>query len=145
MDWFALTVFKEGSLNLSCGKTMAGNVDNVINTATDPVISVMVAASAVTGKLGSQGQLVTHQWRWNGVFLVESYVVTLVDIEVGVQVTLMGPPDSTGDARPGLLYGQNTLHIISSDLLARHRVDDSRFDTEEGQGGTAWLRWGNAA
>lgn len=44
-------VVDEGSLNLSSRETMAGNVDNVVNTSTDPVVAVMITSSSVTSKL----------------------------------------------------------------------------------------------
>ena len=51
----------------------------------------------------------------------------------------MCSPDCASHARPWLLEGQNTLNIVSVNLLAGDGVDDRRLDTEEWEGGTAWL------
>jgi hypothetical protein len=68
-----------------------------------------------------------------------SYVVTLVHVQVGVHVTLVGTPHSTGHAGPRLLEGQDTLDIVAKNLLAGDGVDNGRLDTEEGQGSTTGL------
>jgi hypothetical protein len=44
-------VLKKGSLNLSSGQTVTRNVDNVVNTATDPVVTIVIAASAISSEL----------------------------------------------------------------------------------------------
>lgn len=44
-------MFDKGSLDLSSGQTVARDVDNVVNTATDPVVSIVIAASAISGEL----------------------------------------------------------------------------------------------
>lgn len=41
----------KGSLDLSSGQTVARDVDNVVNTATDPVVSIVIATSAISGEL----------------------------------------------------------------------------------------------
>jgi hypothetical protein len=48
-------------------------------------------------------------------------------------------PDCASHARPWLLESQNTLNIVSVDLLARDRVDDRRLDTKEWKGSATWL------
>lgn len=69
-----------------------------------------------------------------------TYVVSLVDVEVGIHVPLVSTPDGAGHARPRLLDRQDTLDIITLQLLAGDRVDDGGLDAEERQGGTAGLR-----
>ena len=51
----------------------------------------------------------------------------------------MCAPDCAGHARPWLLEGQNTLHVVSVNFFARNGVDNRRLDTEEWKGGAAWL------
>lgn len=46
-----LTVLEQGGFNFSSRETVARDVDNIVNTATDPVISVLVTASTVTSEL----------------------------------------------------------------------------------------------
>lgn len=64
---------------------------------------------------------------------LSTHVKTLVDVEVGVHVTLVGAVDAAGHARPSLLEGQNSLNVVAVKLLARNRVDNGRLNAEEGQ------------
>lgn len=41
----------KGALDFSCADTVAGGVDDVIHSACDPVVSVRVAATSVTGEV----------------------------------------------------------------------------------------------
>jgi hypothetical protein len=68
-----------------------------------------------------------------------AYVVSLIDVQVSVHISLVCAPDSASHARPWLLESQNTLNIISVDLFARDRVDDRRLDAEERKGSAPWL------
>lgn len=47
-----LTVLEEGSLNFGSGQTVARHVHDVVNAATDPVVALVIATSAITGELG---------------------------------------------------------------------------------------------
>jgi hypothetical protein len=44
-------VLEKGSLDFSSRQTVARHVHDVINTTTDPVVSLVVTASAITGEL----------------------------------------------------------------------------------------------
>lgn len=44
-------MLNKGSLNLSSGQAVTRNVDNVVNTATDPVVTIVIATSAISGEL----------------------------------------------------------------------------------------------
>ncbi len=44
-------VLDEGGLNLGGGETVAGDVDNVVDAAADPVEALVIAGGTVTGKL----------------------------------------------------------------------------------------------
>lgn len=44
-------MLKQSSLDFGRRETVTRDVDNVVNTATDPVVSVMVTASAITSEL----------------------------------------------------------------------------------------------
>ena len=115
-------VLDQGSLDLSSGQTVTGNVDNVIDTATDPVVTLVITSSTVT-----------------------SEVVSLVDVQVCVHVSLVCAPDGTGHARPCLLESQNTLDVVAVELLAGDGVDDCGLDTEEGKGSATGLGRGNTS
>lgn len=41
----------EGCLDLRCGESVPGNVDNIVHAASDPVIAFMIPASTVTSEL----------------------------------------------------------------------------------------------
>jgi len=109
-------VLDQGSLDLSSGQTVTGDVDNVIDTATDPVVTLVIASSTIT-----------------------SEVVSLVDVQVCIHVSLVCTPDGTSHAGPCLLEGQNTLDVVAVELFARNGVDDCGLDAEEGKGSTAGL------
>jgi hypothetical protein len=44
-------VLQKSGLNLGGGQTVAGDVDDIVNTATDPVVTVVVTASTISGEL----------------------------------------------------------------------------------------------
>lgn len=46
-----LTVLEEGGFDLSSGQTVARDVDNIVDTATDPVVTIVIATSAISGEL----------------------------------------------------------------------------------------------
>lgn len=47
----ALTVLEKSSLDLSGGQTVSRNVDDIVDTATDPVVAVVITASTISGEL----------------------------------------------------------------------------------------------
>jgi hypothetical protein len=59
------------------------------------------------------------------------YVNALIDIEIGIHVTLMCPPDCAGHTWPRLFEGKDSLDIISMDFLSRYWIDDGRLNAEE--------------
>lgn len=102
---------------------MARNVDNVVDTAADPVISLVVTTSSITRELRRLAKLSLES--------LKTYVVALVHVQVCVHVTLVSTPHSAGHAGPRLLKGKHTLDIVTRDLLARDGVDDGGLNTEE--------------
>lgn len=60
-----------------------------------------------------------------------TYVEVLVDVEIGIHVALVVTVDSSVHARPCLLEGQDSLNVVSVELLAGHGVDDGGLDTKE--------------
>lgn len=41
----------QGGLDLCRGKTVTGHIHDVVHTATDPVVSIVVTAGTITGEL----------------------------------------------------------------------------------------------
>lgn len=46
-----LTVLEESCLNLSSRQTVARDVHNIVDTAADPVVTFVIATSAISGEL----------------------------------------------------------------------------------------------
>jgi hypothetical protein len=44
-------VLDERGLNLSCRQSVSGDVHDIINTSADPVVSLVVTSSTVSGEL----------------------------------------------------------------------------------------------
>lgn len=115
-------MLNEGSLNLSGRQSVSRNVDDVINTSANPVVTLVVTSCTVSGE-----------------------VVALVHVQVCVHVTLVCSPDSAGHAGPWLLESKHALYVVAVLLLARDRVDDGGLDAEEGEGCGAGLRGSDTA
>lgn len=47
----ALTVLEKSSLNLSGRQTMSRNVDDIVDTAADPVVALVITASTISSEL----------------------------------------------------------------------------------------------
>lgn len=122
-----LTVLEESGLDLGGGQTVAGDVHNVVDTATDPVISVVVTTGTISSELLWSASGVSHRMG------SEAYVVTLVYVQIGVHVPFVGTPDSAGHTGPGFLESQNTLDIVTLNLFTGDRVNDSGLNAEERQ------------
>lgn len=45
----------------------------------------------------------------------------------------MGTPNCAGHTGPWLLEGENTLDVVTGDLLSGDRVNNSRLNSKEGQ------------
>ena len=74
-----------------------------------------------------------------------AHVKILVDVEVSIHVALVVTVDSSVHARPCLLEGQDTLNVVSVELLAGHRVDNSGLNTEEREGSASRLGGGDTS
>lgn len=46
-----LTVLEKSSLNLSGRQTMSRNVDDIVDTAADPVVALVITASTISSEL----------------------------------------------------------------------------------------------
>ena len=112
-------VLDEGGFDFGCGQTMAGNVHDVVDTAADPVVSLVISCCTVS-----------------------SEVIAFVDVQVGVHVSLVSTPDGAGHGWPGLLEGEHTLDVVALDLFAGYGVDNGGLDAEEGERCRARLGWG---
>ena len=72
--------------------------------------------------------------------MVETYVVTLVNVQVRVHVPLMSTPDGAAHTGPSLLEGEDALDIVAVELLSGDGVDDRGLNAEEGKRGTPRFR-----
>ena len=54
-------MLKKSSFNLGGRQTMSRYVHNIVNTATDPVVSIMITAGTITGELSSVRYVVTRK------------------------------------------------------------------------------------
>src|SRR2546423_1279779 len=106
---------------------MAGHINDIIHTTSNPVIALMISSGSITSELrvGQQnfGYLLPR--------CSSTYVVALVHVQVGVHIPLMCAPHSSCHTRPWLLERQNALDVVAFDLFAGDRVNDCRFDTKE--------------
>jgi hypothetical protein len=109
-------VLDQRGLDFGGRQAMAGDVDDVVYAAADPVVALGIAGSAVT-----------------------SEVVAFVDVQVGVHVALVGAPDGAAHGGPGLLEGEDAFDVVAVDFLAGDGVDDRGLDAEEREGGGAGL------
>lgn len=100
---------------------MAGDVDDVVDAAANPVVALRVARRAVACE-----------------------VVALVHVQVRVHVALVRAPDCAAHGWPGLLEGQDALDVVAVFLLAGDGVDDRGLDAEEGKGGGTRLGRGDS-
>ena len=71
----------------------------------------------------------------------DTYIIALVNVEIGVHESLVGTVDGSKHAGPGLLEGKHALDIVSVNLFARDRIYDDGLDTEEGERGATRLGW----
>lgn len=90
-------VLDQSSLNLSGREAVTADVDDIINTASDPVEALVVTGSTVTSELNVQLSVLFSFYRYT---LRYSYVVALVDVKVGIQVSLVAAVDGTSNAGP---------------------------------------------
>lgn len=68
---------------------------------------------------------------------METHIISLVQIKIGLHVSLVITPNCASHARPRFLDRQNTLDVISINLFARDGIDDGEFDTEKRQRGAS--------
>ena len=106
----------EGRLNLGGGETVARDVDDIVNTAADPDVPVVISACAISGE-----------------------VVALVGTHVGLEISSVVAVDGSGNGGPWGSNGQNTLDVIAFQFFAALRVKQDWIDAEERQGGRTWL------
>jgi hypothetical protein len=98
-------VLNQSSLNLGGRETVTADVDDIVDTASDPVESLMVTGSTITSELSFtllaffSSSSLSHIRVLKGTRRY-SYVVALVYVKVGVQVSLVAAVDGTSDAGP---------------------------------------------
>ena len=75
---------------------MAADIYDVVDAAADPVVTFVITTSSITRKLCNVNLS-------RGVEIGRAYIVSFVDIEVGVHVSLVSSPNGAGHAGPWLL------------------------------------------
>merc|ERR1711879_713152 len=95
---------------------MAGDIDDVVDAAGDPIVTVLVADTAVSGE-----------------------VVTRIRLQIYVEHTLVVSIDRAEHRWPRLLKDKHTRDVVSFQLLASGRVKHAGVHTEHGQRTRAWL------
>jgi hypothetical protein len=120
-------------------KTVTADIDDVVDTASDPVVAFVVTSSPITSEL-----TIISKWIQSNERTLTN-VVSLVDIQVCIHISLVCTPDRSSHTRPWLLESQNTLDVVSVNLLARHWIDDRRLDTKEWKGCGSWLSWSDTS
>jgi hypothetical protein len=104
---------------------VARDVDDIVDTSSDPVIAFVITSSTVSSELSCQPRT-TIQVIWTD-------IVSFVHVQVCVHVTLVRAPDCASQTGPWLLERQNTFDIVAVDLLARDGIDDCGLDAKEGK------------
>ena len=100
-----------------CGAhAVTGDVDDVIDAARDPVVTIGVTAAAVTGE-----------------------VVAFVVAEIGLHEAFMIAPNGTHLTRPAVFEAQNAFAFSVVDFFARVRVQNNGLNAEERLGCRAGL------
>lgn len=104
---------------------MTGNVDDVINTASNPVIPLMITTGPVACKLKTP---FSNSRKPSS---TETHIISFVHIQIGLPVSIVIAPHCASHAWPRFLDRQYSLDIVPIDLFARDGVDDGRFDSEK--------------
>jgi hypothetical protein len=91
--------------------SMTGDVDHVVDSTLDPVVTFIVSRDSVT--------------------VVE---VSGVRLEVGFDVTSVIAVDGSSQRRPRLLADNNTFNVVSFQELASSGVQQANIVTQEGEG-----------
>jgi len=90
---------------------MTANIDNVVYSAADPVIPLMISACAIASELKEERKKVS---RGNHCIVPQmTYIVTLVVIQIRLHEPLVRAPDCSRHTGPWLLDSQNSLNIVS--------------------------------
>mmetsp|Transcript_2388 Transcript_2388/g.3152 ORF Transcript_2388/g.3152 Transcript_2388/m.3152 type:complete len:297 (+) Transcript_2388:1357-2247(+) len=106
------------AFDLGCAHAVTRDVDHVINTAGDPIITILIAAAAVTGE-----------------------VIAFVVREIGLLETLMVAPDGAHLAGPAVLDAQDALNPVAFDFHTGLRIQNHRRNTKERFHRSPWFGW----
>ena len=117
-------MLEKSGLDLRCGKSVPRDVNNIVYTASDPVVAFMIPASAVASEL-------QHVSRIKRIKDGLNYVVALVHIEISIHITFMGTPDGSSHARPGLLNSQNPLYVVTMYFFSGDRINNRGLNAKE--------------
>lgn len=121
-------MLKQRCFNLGSRQPVAGNVDHIVDTAPDPVVSFVIAASSVSCELFYLVSILTaHQFR-------KTHIITFVHVKICIHIALMGTPHSSRHAGPRLFDCQNAFHVVAMNLFSRYWINYRRLYAEERQG-----------
>ena len=105
----AARVRDEGGLEFGSAEAMARDVDNVVDAANDPVVSIGIAEYAVSSEEAAG-----------------------VREEVGLAEAFVVSPNGASHAGPWAVYGEDTADILAGEDLAGGGVKEYGLDTKEG-------------
>lgn len=108
-------MFDKGSLYFSGRETMTRDVYDVVYSASDPVVSIVISACAVSSELFPESVLRKHSLALCVVF---THIESWIDVEVGIHISLMSAPYCARHAWPWLFERQHALHIVTRQFLS---------------------------
>ena len=97
------------TFNFCCAHTVTRNVDHVINTTCDPIISICIATTSVARE-------------------IVSFVICKVGFDETVVIAVYG----AHLARPAVLHAQHAFGYCFGDFCTRLRIQQNRLNTKEG-------------
>ena len=112
-----LGVQNQRALDLGRAHAVARDIDHVIDAASDPIVSILVAPTAVARK-----------------------IVALVLLEIGLLKTLVVAVHRAHLPWPRSAHGQDASDAVAFYLRAFLRVEHDRLDAKEGESSRAGLR-----
>ncbi|KAH3663721.1 hypothetical protein OGAPHI_005122 [Ogataea philodendri] len=103
-------------LDLRSRQSVTRNVDHIVNSTSDPVVTVVISTSTVSCEV--------ETWVW---------------LQVSIDVTVVVFVHGSSHGWPTGSDSQHTFNIVSFKHLSSDRVNDDSINSEEWQSGCTWL------